>query len=154
MTTLHTLPKSTKKHSRRGRGIAAGQGKTGGRGTKGQKARAGHNIPAGFEGGQTKLFMRLPKRRGESNTPKPGKVTVTLGLLNHAFAAGERVTLQALKRKGLVSSNARQITVVATGTLDKTLKFAGVHFTASAHALVYPNSTSTQTTSAATKSSQ
>lgn len=146
MTTLHALPKSTNRRTRRGRGIAAGKGKTGGRGTKGQKARAGHNIPAGFEGGQTKLYMRLPKRRGESNSPRPGKASVTLGGLNQAFIDGERVTLSNLKKKGLISPQARRVTIVGTGTLEKKLKFAGVHFTASAHAVIYPRTEGTQQT--------
>lgn len=61
---LHSLPKITQSKKRVGRGIAAGQGKTAGRGTKGQKSRSGHNIPRFFEGGQTKLFARLPKVKG------------------------------------------------------------------------------------------
>ncbi len=49
---------------RRGRGIAAGLGKTSGRGTKGQNSRTGGGVKLGFEGGQTKFSMRLPKNRG------------------------------------------------------------------------------------------
>ncbi len=137
MTTLHTLPKSTARRARRGRGIAAGQGKTGGRGTKGQKARAGYNIPAGFEGGQTKLYLRLPKRRGEANRPRPGKATVTLGLLDRHFANGERVTLRSLRTKGLIDQAATRVKIVGTGTLTKTLKFAGVSFTGSVYTQLF-----------------
>ena len=58
--------------SRKGRGIAAGQGKTAGRGTKGQKARAGHNkMPAGFMGGQRAIMQAVPKLKGfKSHHPK------------------------------------------------------------------------------------
>ena len=52
------------KKKRVGRGIASGKGKTAGRGTKGQKSRTGYNIPRRFEGGQTSLISRLPKKKG------------------------------------------------------------------------------------------
>jgi len=62
---MHELATNSSKSIKRiGRGISAGQGKTAGRGTKGQKARTGSKFKPGFEGGQTKLAMRLPKARG------------------------------------------------------------------------------------------
>ena len=63
---IHEIhPKHNQKNNRRiGRGHAGKGGKTGGRGAKGQKARSGHNIPTGFEGGQTKFYQRLPKVGG------------------------------------------------------------------------------------------
>lgn len=62
---IHELSTTRSKSDKRlGRGISAGQGKTAGRGTKGQKARTGSKFKPGFEGGQTKLAMRLPKARG------------------------------------------------------------------------------------------
>ncbi len=64
---LHELNIKTKPSKRRrGRGIAAGLGKTSGRGTKGQNSRTGGGVKLGFEGGQTKFSMRLPKNRGFS----------------------------------------------------------------------------------------
>ncbi len=62
---LHELNIEAKPSKRRrGRGIAAGLGKTSGRGTKGQNSRTGGGVKLGFEGGQTKFSMRLPKKRG------------------------------------------------------------------------------------------
>lgn len=62
---LHELSiKAKPSKRRRGRGIAAGLGKTSGRGTKGQNSRTGGGVKLGFEGGQTKFSMRLPKKRG------------------------------------------------------------------------------------------
>jgi large subunit ribosomal protein L15 len=58
---LNTLVKTNVKKIRPGRGIGSGKGKTGGRGVKGQKSRSGVAIKA-FEGGQTPLYRRLPKR--------------------------------------------------------------------------------------------
>lgn len=56
--------KRTRKTTRVGRGISAGQGKTAGRGTKGQNSRTGGGVRPGFEGGQMPLAMRIPKLRG------------------------------------------------------------------------------------------
>lgn len=62
---IHELKLTTKKSKKRvGRGIGAGQGKTAGRGTKGQNSRSGGGVRLGFEGGQTQLAQRLPKKRG------------------------------------------------------------------------------------------
>tara|TARA_B110000967_G_C18470341_1_gene357043 strand:- start:46 stop:555 length:510 start_codon:yes stop_codon:yes gene_type:complete len=65
---LNTLVKTNVKKIRRGRGIGSGKGKTGGRGIKGQKSRSGVAIKA-FEGGQTPLYRRLPKRGFKSRFP-------------------------------------------------------------------------------------
>ena len=67
LNTLRPAPGATKRKKRVGRGPGSGKGKTCGRGHKGQKSRAGRGIPLGFEGGQTPLIKRLPKR-GFSNT--------------------------------------------------------------------------------------
>lgn len=65
MINLSELPKTeTRKAKRVGRGVGSGKGKTAGRGTKGQKSRSGYNIPLRFEGGQTPLVQRLPKKKG------------------------------------------------------------------------------------------
>lgn len=62
---INELELTAKKSKKRvGRGISGGQGKTAGRGTKGQNSRTGGGVRLGFEGGQTQLAQRLPKRRG------------------------------------------------------------------------------------------
>lgn len=62
---IHDLEVAAKRNKKRlGRGIGSGQGKTAGRGTKGQNARSGGGVRLGFEGGQTQLAQRLPKKRG------------------------------------------------------------------------------------------
>lgn len=115
---LHELVKLTHKKSRVGRGIAAGQGKTAGRGTKGQKARTGHrNAPVGFEGGQTRLYRRLPKVSGfRSRRPPP--TTITFAMLNRAFADGARVDGAALVAAGLVTAGSKA-RLVASGPLER-----------------------------------
>ena len=60
---LNNLPKIKRQSKIRvGRGIGSSKGKTSGRGVKGQKARTGHHSVKGFEGGQTPVHMRLPKK--------------------------------------------------------------------------------------------
>ena len=69
--TLQHLPKIKRQDKMRvGRGIGSGKGKTSGRGVKGQKARTGHHSVKGFEGGQTPVHMRLPKRGFVNNLAK------------------------------------------------------------------------------------
>lgn len=101
---LHELTKLSHRAERVGRGIAAGQGKTAGRGTKGQKARTGRGAPVGFEGGQTRLYRRLPKKGGFTSLRKP-VATVTLTMLDRVFTDGARVDHAGLVRAGLVRSS-------------------------------------------------
>lgn len=146
MADLHNLPRTTTRVKRLGRGIAAGQGKTAGRGTKGQRARTGANIPTGFEGGQSKLFMRLPKLRGLKNGPRTAKATVTLAQLEKHFQSGDVVSLETLKQKGVLDNSAECVKVVNTGTLTKKLKFRGLSFTKSVHAALYGEKQAAQST--------
>ena len=81
---------SRKVRNRVGRGTSSGNGKTSGRGQKGQKARSGGGVRPGFEGGQTPLFRRLPKR-GFTNINAKEYVLVNLDQLN-VFEDGTEVT--------------------------------------------------------------
>lgn len=64
MKLFDILKNNLAKSKRYGRGVGSGKGKTAGRGTKGQKSRTGYNIPRRFEGGQTSLISRIPKKKG------------------------------------------------------------------------------------------
>src|SRR5450759_801407 len=102
---LHDLkpaPGSRQKRKRVGRGISAGQGKTSGRGQKGQGARESNSVPKGFEGGQMKQSMRLPKLRGFHNRFRREYQVVNLSKLNR-FEASAIVDGAALAAAGLVS---------------------------------------------------
>ena len=88
-----------KTRKRVGRGTSSGTGKTAGRGQKGQGARSGGGKKPGFEGGQTPLFMRLPKR-GFTNFNKLEYAIVNLDQLN-TFEAGTVVCPKALKEAGI-----------------------------------------------------
>jgi len=114
-----------KKRIRVGRGISAGKGKTAGRGTKGQKSRTGKSIPIGFEGGQTPLKMRLPKKRG-FYVPKRPKQIINLDRINNVFKDGETVSSKTLAQKKLIKSEKLGVKILGTGELDKKLIFENV----------------------------
>ncbi len=101
-----------------GRGIGSGLGKTSGRGHKGQKARSGGGVRRGFEGGQTPLYRRLPKR-GFKNIHALKYTEVTLTMLNKSKS--ETVTAESLIADGIISKANDGIVVLATGNLDKKL---------------------------------
>ena len=100
-----TPAQSTKSRTRVGRGIGSGLGKTSGRGHKGQKARSGGGVRRGFEGGQTPLYRRLPKR-GFTNIHAKTYTEVTLTMLNKATT--EEVTAESLIADGIISKAAKE----------------------------------------------
>ena len=117
------------KRTRVGRGIGSGLGKTSGRGHKGQKARSGGGVRRGFEGGQTPLYRRLPKR-GFTNINSKNYTEVTLTMLNKSKATD--VTAESLVEEGIIGKINDGIVILATGTLEKKLNVKAKRFTASA----------------------
>ena len=117
------------KRTRVGRGIGSGLGKTSGRGQKGQKARSGGGVRRGFEGGQTPLYRRLPKR-GFANIHAKNYTEVTLTMLNNSKATD--VTSESLLEEGIIGKVNDGIVVLATGKLEKKLNVKANRFTASA----------------------
>ena len=112
-----------------GRGIGSGTGKTSGKGHKGQKARSGGGVRRWFEGGQTPLYRRLPKR-GFTNIHANNYTEVTLTMLNKSKATD--VTAESLLEEGIIGKINDGIVVLATGKLDKKLNVKAVRFTAKA----------------------
>ena len=125
---LKPLTKRTKR-TRVGRGIGSGLGKTSGRGHKGQKARSGGGVRRGFEGGQTPLYRRLPKR-GFTNIHAKTYTEVTLTMLNKSKATD--VTAETLLAEGIIGKINDGIVVLATGKLEKKLNVKAERFTAKA----------------------
>ena len=117
------------KRNRVGRGMASGNGKTSGRGHKGQKARTGGGVRRGFEGGQTPLYRRLPKR-GFTNIHAKKYTEVTLTMLNSSKATD--VTVETLIEDGVISKANDGIVILASGKLDKKLNVKATRFTAKA----------------------
>lgn len=117
------------KRNRVGRGMATGNGKTSGRGHKGQKARSGGGVRRGFEGGQTPLYRRLPKR-GFKNINSKDYTEVTFTMLNKSKAT--EVTAETLLEEGIIGKINDGIVILATGKLDRKLNIKAKRFTAKA----------------------
>src|SRR6478672_1807836 len=110
---------SRQDRKRKGRGIGSGNGKTAGKGHKGQNARSGGGVRLGFEGGQTPLFRRLPKR-GFTNINRKEYAVVNLDALNR-FEDGTEVTPELLIESGMVSKEQAGIKILAKGNIEKKL---------------------------------
>ena len=128
---LGEVKASTEKVERRrvGRGMGSGLGKTSGRGHKGQKARSGGGVRRGFEGGQTPLYRRLPKR-GFTNIHANKYTEVTLNMLNKSAAT--EVTAESLLAEGIIGKINDGIVILGTGNLEKKLTVKAKRFTKSA----------------------
>jgi large subunit ribosomal protein L15 len=127
---LKTAPGAHRKRTRKGRGEAAGKGKTAGRGTKGTGARGTMRI--GFEGGQTPLQQRLPKLPGFTPRNRVEYATVNVGRLDGAFDDGADVTPAALREAGLIRRGNAPVKVLGDGELSTALTISAHAFSGSA----------------------
>jgi large subunit ribosomal protein L15 len=127
---LQPAPGSRKERNRVGRGIGSGNGKTSGRGQKGQKARSGGGVRIGFEGGQTPLFRRLPKR-GFTNINRKEYAIVNLDALNR-FEDGTEVTPELLLETGVVSKLKTGVKILGNGQIEKKLTVKAHKFSSAA----------------------
>ncbi len=105
------------KEKRVGRGHGSGHGKTSGKGHKGQKAREGLDIRPFFEGGQTPIIRRLPKR-GFKNIFKVEYAVVNVGVLSKAFSPNEVVDENSLREKGLIKGKGKPIKLLGNGEIN------------------------------------
>jgi large subunit ribosomal protein L15 len=111
-----------------GRGLGSGKGRYSGRGIKGQKSRSGsHKMPAGFEGGQTKLYMRLGKLRGATSADampigpfRTYTQPVNLRDLDR-FDAGDEVTPETLVEKRVIKNTRTDVKLLGVGDVTKKL---------------------------------
>ena len=117
---LHPAEGSRQAPVRKGRGTGSGLGKTAGRGHKGQKARAGGGKGPYFEGGQTPLQRRLPKR-GFTNIFRKEFVEINVNQLEDRFTAGTVVTPEVLVESGLVKNVRDGIRILGNGEISKAL---------------------------------
>ena len=132
---LSPAPGSHRTRKRLGRGIGSGLGKTAGRGHKGQRARKSGNVRPGFEGGQMKLYMRLPKR-GFTNLFRKDFNVVNLDQLESAFSNGAKVDSKALNEAGLLRWAGLPVKLLGRGQLTKKLDLHLDQASASAQAAV------------------
>jgi large subunit ribosomal protein L15 len=139
---LHSLRPAQPRRARKriGRGLGSGKGRYSGRGLKGQKARSGsHKMPAGFEGGQMPIDMRLGKLRGNTSADampigpfRTYSQPVNLRDLEQRFDAGAEVTPETLKEKRLIRKVAVDVKVLGVGELSKALSVSAHGFSKTA----------------------
>ena len=115
---------------RKGRGTGSGNGKTAGKGHKGQNARSGGGVRPGFEGGQSPLYRKLPKR-GFHNKFGTEYAIINVSKLN-AFEDGETVNLEALMNKGIIRKANDGLNVLGKGEITKKLTVEASVFSATA----------------------
>ena len=120
LNDLKPTPGSVRARKRVGRGDGSGHGTYCGRGVKGQLARAGYKMPPGFEGGQTPLWKRIPKR-GFKNPTRREWAYVNLDDIAEEFDDGPEVTPEALLERGLIKAIKDGVKVLGRGECRKRL---------------------------------
>ena len=120
---LESLPKTKEMKSKKivGRGPGSGMGKTSTHGQKGQKARSGVSISAWFQGGQSPLYRRLPKRGFNNARFRREYAVINLSDLDKYFNDGDEVTPEVLKSRGIIKKQLDGVKVLANGELKKKL---------------------------------
>lgn len=133
---LHDIRPIQKNKARKriGRGTGSGWGNTSGKGRNGQNARSGGGVRLGFEGGQTPLFKRLPKR-GFTNFTRIDYAIVNVSDLN-VFDAGSVVTLDVLLAKKIVRKGLAGLKILGDGELKTSLTIKANKVSASAKAKI------------------
>jgi large subunit ribosomal protein L15 len=139
---LHSLKPAQPRVARKrvGRGLGSGKGRYSGRGLNGQKSRSGsHKMPAGFEGGQMPIDMRLPKLRGNTSADampigpfRTYTQPVNLRDLEERFDAGAEVTPEILKGKRLIRKVSVDVKILGVGELTKALSVSAHGFSKTA----------------------
>lgn len=129
---LHPSKGARHRKKRVGRGYGSGLGgHESGRGTKGQNSRSGGGTRPGYEGGQTPIWMRFPKR-GFTNFTRVEYACVNVDTLDHAFDANEEITPERLRKGGLVKGKVELVKILGRGELTKPLVVRAHRFAAEA----------------------
>lgn len=121
-----------KVRKRVGRGPGSGMGKTSTRGENGQKSRSGASIKPWFQGGQSPLYRRIPKRGFNNARFETKYATINLSDLNKYFKDGEIVTPEVLKERGIVKKQLDGIKVLGNGELERKLTVKANRFSSAA----------------------
>ena len=131
---LENLPKTAelRKTKRVGRGPGSGMGKTSTRGQKGQKSRSGVSIKPWFQGGQSPIYRRIPKRGFNNSNFATRYATINLSDLNKFFNDGDVVSEEILKERGIIKKSLAGIKVLGNGNLEKKLTIKANRFSSSA----------------------
>jgi len=131
LSDLRPTPGSVRRPKRVGRGNASGHGTYSTRGGKGQTARSGYRMPPAFEGGQTPLWKRTPKR-GFKNPTRKSYAFVNVGQLNERFADGAEITPKILEEHGIIKKFSNGVKILGDGPLSKRLIVKAHKFSKSA----------------------
>jgi len=129
---VNTQAKASRKPRRVGRGTGSGRGKTSQRGHKGQGSRSGSSMSPVFEGGQMPLIRRVPKRGFNNKTFADVVVGVNVLDLENGFEAGEKVTPETLKSKGIAKTTYDKLKILGDGELTKPLDVSAHAFSTAA----------------------
>jgi large subunit ribosomal protein L15 len=133
LSSVHAGVHKRKKKKRVGRGIGSGHGKTASLGAKGQYASAGAEMFGGlFEGGQTPLYRRIPKRGFSHRSWDVPTMVINVGDIDAAADANAEVTLDSLKAQKVLKGSAGRLRVLGNGDVTKKLTVRAHHFSASA----------------------
>ena len=128
LNTLKSNSASRKKKSRKGRGIAAGQGASCGFGMRGQKSRSGRPTRPGFEGGQMPLYRRVPKLKHFEIINQKNFSIINLDKLND-FKENDIVNLESLVKKGLLFKPKFPLKILGNGEVNVKLNVQAHSFT-------------------------
>ena len=131
LQSLKANPGARRRKTRKGRGIAAGQGASCGFGMRGQKSRSGRPTRPGFEGGQMPLYRRVPKLK-HFPLVNPKQFTIVNVSRLAACKAGSTVNLDSLVKEGLLTSDRHPLKVLGNGDLKVKLTVQAAAFTATA----------------------
>ena len=131
---LNNLVKTSelKKRKRVGRGPGSGMGKTSTRGENGQKSRSGVSIKPWFQGGQSPLYRRIPKRGFNNARFTTRYAILNVSDLDKYFKDGDVVTPEILKERGIIKKALAGIKILGSGKIEKKLTVKANLFTSSA----------------------
>lgn len=125
MLTLGTLKNTSrprKSVKRVGRGLGSGLGKTSGRGEKGAGSRSGYKRRYGYEGGQFRMFMKMPIRGFNNARFRTAYKGINLRQIESAFEDGEVVDMETLAQRGLINGRNVNVKILGNGELTKKVK--------------------------------
>lgn len=122
LSSLKNSKRTEKSRKRVGRGISSGFGKTCGRGQKGAGSRSGYRRRYGYEGGQFRLYMKLPIR-GFSNARFSKRLdSINLELIDKMFNDGDTVSVETLREQGYIKGKSHGLKILGNGELTKKVK--------------------------------
>ena len=132
LSNLTNTPGARERRKRVGRGCGSGMGKTSCKGQKGQQSRKGHKHRLVFEGGQTPLVRRLPKRGFNNAAFNAKALGVNLSSLEAKFENGAEITVSALAKAGFSDNKRPKIKILGVGEVSKKFTIKGIPCSATA----------------------